>query len=163
MRNSREGRSVFEITAKGKFTLLHSFVGSDGSQPGAGLVRATDGDFYGTTADGGIFNSGTVFSITLGVKLTTIYSFCAKTNCTDGSYPAASLIQAANRRLYGASKIAGSSGTPSGTAKRSRVLSRSVSASRPKSGSTIFSLGETRKIRAPKPPLLRLNFVSLYN
>jgi uncharacterized repeat protein (TIGR03803 family) len=40
--------TVFKITAKGVLTSLHSFDGTDGSTPNAGLVQGIDGDFYGT-------------------------------------------------------------------------------------------------------------------
>ena len=45
--------TVFKITPSGTLTTLHSFDGTDGSNPIAGLVQATDGNFYGTTATGG--------------------------------------------------------------------------------------------------------------
>jgi hypothetical protein len=38
---------VFKITPGGEFTVLHTFAGgSDGNNPVAGLVQATDGNFY---------------------------------------------------------------------------------------------------------------------
>ena len=44
-------------------TTLHSFDGSGGSEPYAGLVQGTDGDFYGTTYQGGTNDCGTVFKL----------------------------------------------------------------------------------------------------
>ena len=45
---------IFKITASGKLTVLHSLNGtSDGRFPWAGLVQATDGNFYGSTNEGG--------------------------------------------------------------------------------------------------------------
>ena len=37
------------------FTTLFSFDGADGKTPYAGLVQATDGNFYGTTTYGGAY------------------------------------------------------------------------------------------------------------
>ncbi len=78
------------------FTTLHSFNGTDGSGP-SGLVQATDGNLYGTTYAGGsncandnngdLAGCGTVFKITPGGTLTTVYSFCPQSDCTDGAYP----------------------------------------------------------------------------
>jgi uncharacterized repeat protein (TIGR03803 family) len=65
------------------------------------LVQGFNGNFYGTTTDGGKFGSGTVFEITPRGKLTTLYSFCSEASCADGSYPAAGLLQAANGMFYG--------------------------------------------------------------
>jgi hypothetical protein len=44
---------------------------------------------------------GVVFKTTPGGALTTPYSFCPKTNCTDGAYPTASLLQLINGNLLG--------------------------------------------------------------
>src|ERR1039457_3341095 len=83
-------------------TTLFSFDGTHGQQPAGTLVQATNGDLYGTTYAGGANNGGgTVFKITPGGTLTTLYSFCSQTNCTDGAYPSAGLVQAANGDLYG--------------------------------------------------------------
>ena len=45
--------TAFKITANGSFTSLISFSGRDGIKPKGGLVQGTDGNFYGTTSDGG--------------------------------------------------------------------------------------------------------------
>jgi uncharacterized repeat protein (TIGR03803 family) len=93
--------TVFRITLDGTFTTLHRFKGSDGGNPDEGLVLATDGNFYGTTAWAGADNSGTIFQITPGGRLTTLYSFCSQTFCLDGVQPEGSLLQATNGTFYG--------------------------------------------------------------
>jgi uncharacterized repeat protein (TIGR03803 family) len=95
--------TVFEITPGGTLTTLYSFCAqincADGGGP-ATLIQATDGNFYGTTLYGGAHGNGTAFKITAGGTLTTIYSFCADSNCSDGSEPT-NLMQAANGNFYG--------------------------------------------------------------
>jgi|HubBroStandDraft_6_1064221.scaffolds.fasta_scaffold04806_2 uncharacterized repeat protein (TIGR03803 family) len=97
--------TVFRVTPSGTLTTLYNFCSeascADGGDPTAGLVLATDGTFYGTTSGGGAYDEGTVFNITSAGALTTLYSFCAQTNCTDGSVPAAALIQASDGSFYG--------------------------------------------------------------
>src|SRR5215471_10946235 len=99
------------------FTLsgpLYSFCAqancTDGSAPSGGLVLATDGDFYGTTGLGGANGDGTVFKITPSGKLTTLYSFCSQTSCTDGADPYGGLIQATNGTFYGTTELGGANG-----------------------------------------------------
>jgi uncharacterized repeat protein (TIGR03803 family) len=59
--------TVFKIRPAGKLTTLHGFAGADGELPEAGLVQATNGNFYGTTANGGTLGEGTVFSLSVGL------------------------------------------------------------------------------------------------
>ncbi len=92
---------VFKITPSGTFTVLHSFDSGDGSLPYAGLMQATDGNFYGTTYVGGTNNGGTLFQLTPGGALTTIYNFCSLSNCTDGTNPSGVLAEGVNGDLYG--------------------------------------------------------------
>jgi uncharacterized repeat protein (TIGR03803 family) len=101
--------TVFRITLDGKLTTLHSFAGSptEGAAPLAGLIQGTNGDFYGTTRYGGAYGYGTVFKITPGGTPTTLYSFCKKTNCTDGSDPTGGLIQAIDGDFYGTTEQGG--------------------------------------------------------
>ena len=102
---NRLGGTVFKITPGGTLTTLYSFCSqtncTDGSNSFAGLVQAANGDLYGTTGDGGANGYGAVFKITPSGTLTTLYSFCSQTNCTDGAGPEAGLVQAANGDLYG--------------------------------------------------------------
>jgi uncharacterized repeat protein (TIGR03803 family) len=101
--------TIFKITSKGTFTTVHSFNGTDGSQPVAGLVEGIDGNFYGTALSGGANGFGTVFKVSPKGTLTTLYSFCAQVGCTDGQSPFAGLIQATDGNFYGTTASGGSS------------------------------------------------------
>ena len=103
--------SVFEVTTTGTLTSLYSFCSqgepcTDGYSPFAGLIQATDTNFYGTTSFGGA-NSfyGTIFSITPAGVFTTLHSFDA----TDGANPSAGLIQSTTGTLYGTTTQGGTS------------------------------------------------------
>ncbi len=105
--------TVFKITPAGTLTTLYRFCSqtncADGKAPEAGLVLATDGNFYGTTYVGGANDSGTVFRITPAGTLTTLYSFCSQRNCTDGLYPYAGLVLSDDREFYGTTLYGGAS------------------------------------------------------
>jgi len=99
--------TVFKVTSGGTLTTLHSFdLTDDGAYPYAGLVQATNGNFYGTTSYGGANAYGTVFEITPGGTLTTLHSF----DDTDGAYPEATLVQATNGNFYGTTEYGGTGG-----------------------------------------------------
>ena len=59
--------TIFKITPDGTFTNVHTFTGTDGQFPAAGLIQATDGNFYGTTSRGGPQADGTVFKLSVGL------------------------------------------------------------------------------------------------
>jgi len=88
-------------------TTLHSFDNTDGAYPFAGLFQASDGNFYGTTYNGGANNEGTVFKITPSGTLVWVYSFCSQLNCTDGALPVGGLIQYSDGNLYGTAGYGG--------------------------------------------------------
>jgi uncharacterized repeat protein (TIGR03803 family) len=115
--------TIFEITTTGTLTTLYNFCSQsgcpDGEFPAAGLIMGSDGNFYGTTEKGGTASSarcsdnycGTIFQITPGGALTTLFSFCTnKTGglCTTGGGPVAQLMQATNGYFYGTTTQAGS-------------------------------------------------------
>lgn len=99
--------TVFRMSRNGALTTLVHFAGPNGSTPLAGLIRSSDGYFYGTTS-GGESSGGTVFKMNPAGELTTLATF-SKT----GAYsPQAKLFQDENGDFYGTtSKSGGGYGT----------------------------------------------------
>ncbi len=109
--------TIFKVTPTGTLTTLYNFCSqpgcTDGINPpliGSGLVLATDGDLYGTTAEGGPNTNcnqggqscGTIFKISPARVLTTLHSF----NGADGSFPNG-MVQATDGNLYGTAQEGG--------------------------------------------------------
>ena len=92
------------------FTTLVSFDGSNGSSPSfVSLIQGTDGNLYGTTAYGGARGGGTVFGMTPSGTLTMLYSFCARTDCSDGRVPLAGVVLGTDGNFYGTTQAGGAS------------------------------------------------------
>ena len=105
--------TIFQFTTNGTLTTLFSFTGADdsfqGANPGAALVEAADGSFYGTGEYGGLTNAsydgqrfagkgyGTVFQ--LSTKGTV--SAQAVFRNTNGAYPAGGLLLGQDGNFYG--------------------------------------------------------------
>ena len=92
---------ITAIAAPAQFKTLHSFDGTDGSTPYGALVQGIDGNLYGTTEAGGANGAGTVFKMTTGGTVTTIYNFCSLASCTDGANPNAGLVLDTDGNFYG--------------------------------------------------------------
>lgn len=111
--------TVFEI-GHGKLTTLYRFCSqpkcADGADPTSGVIQAKDGNFYGTTSEGGagrcsiLSGCGTVFEITPDGQYNVIYNFCSLANCTDGGFPDAGLIQGSDGNFYGTTFYGGNTG-----------------------------------------------------
>jgi uncharacterized repeat protein (TIGR03803 family) len=107
---------------------LAVFDGTDGNSPQAPVVQGTDANLYGTTKTGGVGdcpgNCGTIFKMTPGGQLTTLYEFCKKGGvCIDGYYPVAALLLGKDGNFYGTASEGGTipkgdSGVPSGAVFR---------------------------------------------
>jgi uncharacterized repeat protein (TIGR03803 family) len=97
---------------------LNTFNQANGRFPTGVLVEGRDHNFYGTTAQGGANDFGTVFKVTAGGTITILHNF----NLDDGSGPLVGLVAATNGNFYGTTYGGGSSYfgtvfkiTPSGT------------------------------------------------
>jgi uncharacterized repeat protein (TIGR03803 family) len=111
LKGGRPGNgTVFKITIAGRHTLLYSFGSAgkfDGVLPTARLIQALDGNFYGTTSEGGTSGWGTAFKVSQGGTLTTLYSFCDPSSCHYGAFPDGGVFQATNGTFYGTTEIGG--------------------------------------------------------
>lgn len=122
-----DGGTVFKLSLSGQETVLHSFSFSsddtDGYRPVAPLVQGTDGNFYGTTSEGGggggadartLIPAGTIFRITPSGNETVLWSFFAydyRSSPPVGPQdPIAGLIQGQNGSFYGTSYKGGKYG-----------------------------------------------------
>ncbi len=97
--------TVFEISASGKFKLLHSFAGTpDGVNPYGSLVRDASGNLYGTTFYGGTSGYGSVFKLSKSGKLTVLHCF---NYSPDGAHPIGALVKDKAGNLYGTTSAGG--------------------------------------------------------
>lgn len=104
---------VFKLDPSGEFTVLYAFTGgADGGMPGAGVIRDSAGNLFGTTQYGG-FGSlcvpqaldggcGVVFKVDPSGNETVLHAFSG----TDGSYPNGIIFGAAGV-LYGTASSGG--------------------------------------------------------
>lgn len=98
--------TIFKLLPAGTIKTLHTFVGTDGANPTAGLVEDNNGNLFGTTSQGGNGSSsaGTVFKLappaTVGAPWTetVLHTF---TGAPDGAHPYAGLIFDSAGNLYG--------------------------------------------------------------
>lgn len=106
--------AIFKITPSGQLTILHNFgdatVANDGAGPNIHLIQGSDGNFYGTTGNGGSANLGVVFFMTPQGQLTISHSFGDGSVPHDGTNPNAGLLQDSSGNFYGTATSGGSAG-----------------------------------------------------
>ncbi|MBE2283556.1 MAG: hypothetical protein IAE77_08840 [Prosthecobacter sp.] len=98
--------TVFSVSPAGSLTSLASFDAPMlGSDPVAALVKAADGNYYGTARAGGANSKGTVFRMTPAGLVTVLTAF----DGGNGAFPEAGLALGGDGNLYGTTKEGGSS------------------------------------------------------
>lgn len=103
------GGVAFRVSPGGTIKVLHNFPTgdpSDGNDPIAGLVAATDGSFYGATSAGGIGGFGVLFKVTSSGDYTVLYNF----EKTHGATPFSDLVQHTNGTVYSLAASGGARG-----------------------------------------------------
>ncbi len=98
------GTNLYTYTTIPPFELIQGWVVP--ALPFGGLIQGNDGDFYGTTYDGGSGHYGTVFKMTAAGTLTNLVNFTS----TNGSRPFGGLIQGGDGDFYGTTSNGGSGG-----------------------------------------------------
>ena len=73
--------------ADSTLTTLVVFNGTNGAKPSSSLLLGRDGNFYGTTEEGGVNDIGTIFRLTPDGRLTTLASFDGR----NGKWPGGGL------------------------------------------------------------------------
>jgi uncharacterized repeat protein (TIGR03803 family) len=99
--------TVFAMSPSAAVTMLYSFTGgNDGGHPAANLIQGGDGNFYGTTVNGGAYGEGTVFRWAPGGAPVTLVSF----DGYDGANSQAPLVQGTDGNFYGTTQNGGAEG-----------------------------------------------------
>jgi uncharacterized repeat protein (TIGR03803 family) len=77
----------FRISPTGESKVLHSFCLLSDCQDGGfplAAIQGRDGNFYGTTAEGGTQLGGVIYKLTPDGTFEVIHNFCINGNCPDG-------------------------------------------------------------------------------
>ncbi|MEO7775782.1 MAG: choice-of-anchor tandem repeat GloVer-containing protein [Steroidobacteraceae bacterium] len=93
--------TVYRMLPTGELGVLHSFAGAptEGANPYAGVVKGTDGSYYGTTYSGGAKQAGTVYKVAGDGTFSTLHSF--STDKRGGYFPYTGVVQGSDGNFYG--------------------------------------------------------------
>jgi uncharacterized repeat protein (TIGR03803 family) len=102
--------TLFRVSLTGEFNLLYTFCSQANCADGSYLlfppIQGADGNFYGTTFNGGTANGGVIYELTPSGTYTVLYNFCSSDQCPAGQYPN-SITQGADGNFYGTTQYGG--------------------------------------------------------
>jgi uncharacterized repeat protein (TIGR03803 family) len=98
--------SIFRMDASGAIVITHTFQSGDpeGNFPRAGVIQASDGNFYGINSSGGASLLGTIFKMTPAGAVSLLHAFVL----SDGGVPLGGLVEGRDGNLYGTTSGGGS-------------------------------------------------------
>ena len=99
--------SAFKISSSGAITLIYSFYTHTGYNPYGRVVQGPDGQFYGTTYQGGYHDYGTIYKSDGNGNVTILHHFNNYLPLYEGYYPQAELIVGKDGNLYGSTLYGG--------------------------------------------------------
>jgi uncharacterized repeat protein (TIGR03803 family) len=92
--------SVIKISTAGVLSDTYLFdCRAGGGGPQGSLLQGSDGNFYGSTFNGGAYSLGVLFKLSANFDYTVLNSFGA--TATDGTQPSGGVIQATDGDFYG--------------------------------------------------------------
>jgi uncharacterized repeat protein (TIGR03803 family) len=127
---------VYKYAKDGTFTVLHTFVGTDGQSVIAPLIQAADGNLYGTTFEGGTYGWGTVFKMNTSGTILAQYSFDSPTT---GGYLAWPVIMASNGNFYGTTSLYGGNGYTGSVFRLSKEFAYTLLYTEPNNSTQVIS------------------------
>jgi uncharacterized repeat protein (TIGR03803 family) len=105
------GSYIFKLTPDATFTILHTLMGTDGSNPAGSLAQGPNGNLYGLCTYGGTANSGTLYEVSAdGSSFTVLHNFGDGSIQNDGLYPQGSPVLGADNNFCGVTQYGGSAG-----------------------------------------------------
>jgi uncharacterized repeat protein (TIGR03803 family) len=100
--------TIYKLNSSFAVTIQHSFgnLFGDGIYPSAGMALGTDGKYYGSTAEGGTFDDGTLFNNTTTGTYTHLFSFNNSANLMQMA-PLSPPVEYTTGLLYGVTEFGG--------------------------------------------------------
>ena len=103
--------TIFDVSQTGAYTVLYNFTGGkDGAYPAAPPITGPDGNFYGTTWQGGAASScGTIYRMTISATAA-VFTLLHQFDNAHGCEPAAALTLGTDGNLYAPTTYGGNDG-----------------------------------------------------
>jgi uncharacterized repeat protein (TIGR03803 family) len=100
--------TIYQVSTGLAVSVMHSFGAffGDGTFPSAGMALGTDGNYYGSTAEGGSFDDGTLFNTSTSASYNELFSFNNSANLMQMA-PLSPPVEYTTGLLYGVTEFGG--------------------------------------------------------